>query len=73
MKRHIEREHGDVLKEVSDQPKFFQSKVKDTTSLGVVKKYPGDSRKQVNFKNLIITWVIKSLRPFIIVEDENLV
>ena len=75
LQRHIEREHGDVLKELSDEPKLFQSKVTDfpTTSLAIVKKYPQDSQKQVNFKNLIITWVIKSLRPFIIVKDENLV
>ena len=45
LQRHIEREHGDVLKEVSYEPKFFQSKVTDfpTTSLVVVKKYPRES------------------------------
>ena len=75
LQRHIEKEHGDVLKEESDEPMLFQSKVTDfpMTSLEIVKKYPRDSQKQVNFKNLIIKWVIKSLRPFIIVKDENLV
>ena len=75
LQRHIEREHGDVLKKMPEELKLYQSKVTDfpMTSLAAVKKYSRDSQKQVYFKNLIIKWVIKSLRPFIIVKDENLV
>ena len=73
--RHIEKEHGDLVKEESDGPRLYQSKVTDfpTTSLTAVKKYPRDNQKQVNFKNCIIRWIIRSLRPFVIVKDDNLV
>ena len=67
--RHIDKEHGDLVKEELDRPKLYQSKVTDfpTTSLTAVKKHPRDNQKQVNFKNFFIKWIIRSLRPFVIV------
>ena len=73
-RRHLEVHHKEEFEnaEISIAEKAkSQAKITEhfKSSINSVKKYKSDQPKQKQCRNLLIQWIVKSIRPFSIVED----
>ena len=75
-RRHLEVHHKEEFEnaEISIAEKGkSQAKITEhfKSSINSVKKYKSDQPKQKQCRNLLIQWIVKSIQPFCIVEDQK--